>query len=294
MSTAVEPSKIEELATEIKRLSKLIENNETGMHRYISNLIQDTNAQYSEYYVRNNLSEMQELLQEIRRLAQSITSKLNDKVIVLNNAANIYRAEEEKSKKLAQNLITKIFTAKKTVVSKSYTLKNSVVSESSNTISQKGYTPNITRRQTIPFGPENTIDFYPVILRTGTEEGYDVSDEEKVYEAIVEMNALNYDGDAVPIIKISITGGELCDRDGNVINGGCTLSKKTINKWLKDTDNLGVSKKLPNLISKINNIDWLGNLTTSNENKKYRMSSREILIRNNDTYFNIDDKFAIS
>ncbi|QNU67822.1 hypothetical protein EHE19_005010 [Ruminiclostridium herbifermentans] len=54
MGTVVEPYKIEELVIEINRLSKLIENNGTGMYRNISNLIQDTNAQYSESYVRQN------------------------------------------------------------------------------------------------------------------------------------------------------------------------------------------------------------------------------------------------
>lgn len=86
----------------------------------------------------------------------------------------------------------------------------------------------ITRRQTILFGPEsesNIVDFYPVILRTGTEDGYYVGDEEKVYEAVVEMNALNYNSDAVPNINISITGGELCAPSTSGIKGGCTLQK---------------------------------------------------------------------
>ncbi|QNU67820.1 LysM peptidoglycan-binding domain-containing protein [Ruminiclostridium herbifermentans] len=94
MSTVVEPDKIEELATEINRLNKLIENSETGIHREITNLIRDTNAQYSEYYVSNNTSEMQELLIEIRRLAQSITNKLQDNAKVLKQTADKYRQDE--------------------------------------------------------------------------------------------------------------------------------------------------------------------------------------------------------
>ena len=153
-----------------------------------------------------------------------------------------------------------------------------------------------TRRQLpLEFGPESDIDFYPVILRTGTEDGYYPGDEEQEYEAIVEMNALNYDEALVPNIKISITGGELCDKEGSVIEGGCTLSENTLKAWLEDKGNLAGTKKLPNLISKSNSIDWLAYLTSSNENKQYRLSPRELQIRNksgSNIYFNSEDNTA--
>ncbi|MDA8235000.1 MAG: peptidoglycan-binding protein [Clostridia bacterium] len=100
MSTKVDPNKIDELAIEYKRLSSIIEDGETGINRELLRLISDTNAQYHESYVRANTREMELLLKEIRVMAASITEQLNAKSNVLKHAADRYRADEEKAKKV--------------------------------------------------------------------------------------------------------------------------------------------------------------------------------------------------
>ncbi len=150
MNTSVDPIKVEALADKIKRLSQIIEINETGINNEISRLIQTINANYSETSVRQKTFEIDAIIKEVRMLSQSTITRFNGIVKVLKNAANTYREEEEKYKKLAQNIKAKTYTvnkiallrnyvSQKTVVPKSYTLKNPVVTKSDNTISKKSY-----------------------------------------------------------------------------------------------------------------------------------------------------------
>ncbi len=97
MSTQVDPNKVDELSTEFKRLSRTIEDREKGINREISALKNETESQYSESYVRSTTNEMESLLKEIRRLAESITERLNDKSKVLKQAAERYRKDEEEA-----------------------------------------------------------------------------------------------------------------------------------------------------------------------------------------------------
>ncbi|MDA8233218.1 MAG: peptidoglycan-binding protein [Clostridia bacterium] len=100
MSTKVDPNKVDELSSEYKRLSRIIEDGERGINREISRLINDTEAQYDEYYVRANTREIEFLLEDIRLLAEAITGRLNAKSYALKQAANQYRSDEEKAKRV--------------------------------------------------------------------------------------------------------------------------------------------------------------------------------------------------
>jgi len=100
MGTNVDPNKVEELSGEFSRLSRLIEDEEVGINKDIMRLIQDTNSQYSENYVRLTTSEAEGLLREIRKLAKSITERLNNKSSTLKQAAERYRKDEEEAKRI--------------------------------------------------------------------------------------------------------------------------------------------------------------------------------------------------
>ena len=102
MSTKVAPQKIDELAAEFKKFSGVIEDQEKGMNKEISSLIQNTNYEYTESYVRSTTREAQSLLEEIRKLSILVTERLNNKADVLKKAAERYRTDEENAKKTSK------------------------------------------------------------------------------------------------------------------------------------------------------------------------------------------------
>ena len=94
MRLNVDPKKVDELSGEFNRVRTTIEDGETGISNQIRNLLQITNLQYKESYVRSTTSEMGSLLAEINKLAQRVTANLNSKSNALKQAANRYRKDE--------------------------------------------------------------------------------------------------------------------------------------------------------------------------------------------------------
>ena len=102
VSAKVDPNKVEELAAEFSRLSRTIEDGEVDINRSISALLREIYYQYSETYVRSSTSNASSLLGQIRKLASSIALRLKNKATVLDNAAEIYRKNEEDSSKTSK------------------------------------------------------------------------------------------------------------------------------------------------------------------------------------------------
>ena len=104
LSMKVDPKKVEELSAEFSRLSRTLEDGEVDINKSISALLREIYYQYSETYVRSSTSNASSLLGQIRKLASSIALRLKNKATVLDNAAEIYRKnEEDSSKKLQRN-----------------------------------------------------------------------------------------------------------------------------------------------------------------------------------------------
>jgi beta-N-acetylglucosaminidase len=102
LNMKVDPNKVEELAAEFSRLSGTIEDGEVDINRSISALLREIYYQYSETYVRSSTSNASSLLGQIRKLASSIALRLKNKATVLDNAAAIYRKNEEDSSKTSK------------------------------------------------------------------------------------------------------------------------------------------------------------------------------------------------
>lgn len=77
MSTKVAPGKIEELANELKNYSRCVESGERSIYQTILRLIEETEAEYSESYVRSTTHHIRQMLHEMRRSADKVTGELN-------------------------------------------------------------------------------------------------------------------------------------------------------------------------------------------------------------------------
>ncbi len=141
---------------------------------------------------------------------------------------------------------------------------------------------------------DNVPDFSARILRTGTENGFDPSDTEREYEAVVEFDAGDYNKAQVPNIRLMVTGGYFSETEGNVVDGGFSLSASTLSSWLEANNLEKGTKSLPDLTSGINSVQWLQNLTGSGkEDKEYRMAARKIDTRGtgaNTKYIKLEEK----
>ena len=102
LSMKVDPKKVEELSAEFSRLSRTLEDGEVDINKSISVLLREIYYQYSETYVRSSTSNASSLLGQIRKLASSIALRLKNKATVLDNAAEIYRKNEEDSSKTSK------------------------------------------------------------------------------------------------------------------------------------------------------------------------------------------------
>ena len=102
LSMKVDPKKVEELSAEFSRLSRTLEDGEVDINKSISALLREIYYQYSETYVRSSTSNASSLLGQIRKLASSIALRLKNKATVLDNAAEIYRKNEEDSSKTSK------------------------------------------------------------------------------------------------------------------------------------------------------------------------------------------------
>lgn len=69
-----------------------------GMHKQTSRMIQETNSQYNESYVRSATQEVEETLNRIYSMAESISKKLRRKSDSLIWSANHYKQTEDQLK----------------------------------------------------------------------------------------------------------------------------------------------------------------------------------------------------
>ncbi|MBQ4900164.1 C40 family peptidase [Paenibacillus sp. Marseille-P2973] len=98
-SIKIDPAKLEELSAMLKKLSGTIGDREQYLFKDITQLTREIRGDYPEREVQRALDKVDADLQEIRKLASSVTSRLTKKSDVLIQAATIYRRDEEKAKK---------------------------------------------------------------------------------------------------------------------------------------------------------------------------------------------------
>ena len=105
MSTYTAPDKIEDIANELRKYSRCVENCETNIYRIILNLINEIEAEYNESYVRSKTQHIRQMLDEIRKSADKATGKLKLLSSNTQKAAFMYRnVEKSQIHKLRRNI----------------------------------------------------------------------------------------------------------------------------------------------------------------------------------------------
>ncbi|WP_229716781.1 CdiA family toxin C-terminal domain-containing protein [Paenibacillus aceti] len=94
------------MASVVEHLRQTMEQEITGMSRDVNRLLHDTEANYSEYYVRTVTQETASLLREIEMLARHIDEQLREKVSGLKYATNHYADTDRQAEKLSQSQIS--------------------------------------------------------------------------------------------------------------------------------------------------------------------------------------------
>ncbi len=107
MNQKVDPDQIKGLADNMERLRMGIGEGTAKVYKDISQLIRDTRSAYSESSVQAAANEVDRLLQEIRKLSQSIDDHLGSKAKTLRRVAQDYvRVEKETEQKIQSAMIT--------------------------------------------------------------------------------------------------------------------------------------------------------------------------------------------
>ncbi|WMT42051.1 hypothetical protein RE628_06335 [Paenibacillus sp. D2_2] len=90
------------MARVVEHLRQTMEQEITGMSKDVNRLLQNTEANYSEYYVRTATQEAASLLREIVVLARRLDEQMRDKVSGLKYAVSQYAQTDKQVEKLAQ------------------------------------------------------------------------------------------------------------------------------------------------------------------------------------------------
>ncbi|MBQ4900501.1 hypothetical protein KB559_16820 [Paenibacillus sp. Marseille-P2973] len=107
MNQKVDPDQIKGLANHMERLRMGIGESTAKVYRDISQLIRDTRSAYSESSVQAAVNEVDRVLQEIRKLSQSIDDRLGSKAKTLRRVAQDYvRVEKEAEQKIQSAMKT--------------------------------------------------------------------------------------------------------------------------------------------------------------------------------------------
>lgn len=97
MQQKADLSQMQELASRMKRIDSNLENQIMGMHKQTNRMIRETNSQYNESYVRSATQEVEETLNRIYSLAESISKKLRRRSDSLVWSANLYKHTEDQA-----------------------------------------------------------------------------------------------------------------------------------------------------------------------------------------------------
>jgi hypothetical protein len=97
MQLQVDPNRILELSEELKRLNRIIEDNESGLNREMSRLLNDVRNVYPEHYVQSVVRETERQLREIRELAMQINNRLHHQTVELRRAADLFADSERRA-----------------------------------------------------------------------------------------------------------------------------------------------------------------------------------------------------
>ncbi len=103
MEQKVDPDRILGLADGMKRLNRVIEEGVMEKCADVSRLVNETKNEYREFaYVRSAASEVDDLLQEIKKLARSISEELHKKEAALSWTAREYKRKDAEAVKLLE------------------------------------------------------------------------------------------------------------------------------------------------------------------------------------------------
>jgi len=94
--------RLDNLARVVEHLRQTMEQEITGMSKDVDRLLQNTEANYSEYYVCTATQEAASLLREIEMLARRLDDQMREKVSGLKYAVSQYAQTDKQVEKLAQ------------------------------------------------------------------------------------------------------------------------------------------------------------------------------------------------
>ncbi|GGH10935.1 nucleotidyltransferase domain-containing protein [Paenibacillus segetis] len=107
MQQQVDPSRILDLSESMKRLNRAIEDNEPGLYKEVSSILNETRYSYSEFSnVQSVIRNMDQLLAEIHDLSRSISDQLDQKTTTLRQTADTYAQVEQQVKNILSNPTT--------------------------------------------------------------------------------------------------------------------------------------------------------------------------------------------
>ncbi|WMT41980.1 hypothetical protein RE628_05950 [Paenibacillus sp. D2_2] len=89
------------MARVVEHLRQTMEQEITGISKDVNRLLQNTEANYSEYYVRTAIQEAVSLLGEIEMLARRLDDQMYEKVSGLKYAVSQYALIDKQVEKLA-------------------------------------------------------------------------------------------------------------------------------------------------------------------------------------------------
>ncbi|AZS13997.1 hypothetical protein [Paenibacillus lutimineralis] len=98
----IDLDRLENLSRVVEHLRQTMEQEITGMSKDVNRLLQNTEANYSEYYVRTVTQETASLLREIEMLARRLDDQMREKVSGLKYAVSQYAQTDKQVEKLAQ------------------------------------------------------------------------------------------------------------------------------------------------------------------------------------------------
>ena len=98
----IDLDRLDNLAKVVEHLRQTMEQEITGMSKDVNRLLQNTEANYSEYYVRTATQEAASLLREIEMLALRLDDQMREKVSGLKYAVSQYAQTDKQVEKLAQ------------------------------------------------------------------------------------------------------------------------------------------------------------------------------------------------
>ncbi|HEY4391515.1 MAG TPA: RNase A-like domain-containing protein [Paenibacillus sp.] len=99
----IDLDRLDNLARIVEHLRQTMEQEITGMSKDVNRLLQNTEANYSEYYVRTATQEAASLLREIEMLSRRLDEQMREKVSGLKYAASQYAQTDKQVEKLAQS-----------------------------------------------------------------------------------------------------------------------------------------------------------------------------------------------